>query len=60
AAGAFSTAVAGPVMGWINTTYGAANVLPVWAVLPLAIALIFGIVHRVDRARGYRIERVDA
>ena len=61
AAGAFSTAVAGPVMGWINTTYGAAHVLPVWAVLPVAIALIFGIVHLVDRARGgYRIERVDA
>lgn len=61
AAGAFSTAVAGPVMGWINNTYGAANVLPVWAVLPVAIALIFGIVHRVDRARGgYRIERVGA
>ena len=61
AAGAFSTAVAGPVMGWINNTYGAANVLPVWAVLPVAIALIFGIVHLVDRARGgYRIERVDA
>jgi len=61
AAGAFSTAVAGPVMGWINNTYGAANVLPLWAVLPVAIALIFGIVHWVDRARGgYRIERVDA
>ncbi|WP_454832515.1 MFS transporter [Pseudoxanthomonas wuyuanensis] len=61
AAGAFSTAVAGPVMGWINNTYGAANVLPMWAVLPVAIALIFGIVHWVDRSRGgYRIERVDA
>ncbi|MDR6842653.1 MFS transporter [Pseudoxanthomonas sacheonensis] len=61
AAGAFSTAVAGPVMGWINNTYGAAHVLPMWAVLPIAIALIFGIVHWVDRARGgYRIERVDA
>ncbi|KAF1710774.1 MFS transporter [Pseudoxanthomonas sacheonensis] len=61
AAGAFSTAVAGPVMGWINNTYGATNVLPVWAVLPVLIALIFGILHLVDRARGgYRIERVDA
>jgi MFS family permease len=61
AAGAFSTAVAGPVMGWINNTYGATNVLPIWAVLPVAIALIFGILHWVDRARGgYRIERVDA
>ena len=61
AAGAFSTAIAGPVMGWINNTYGAANVLPVWAVLPVVIALIFGIVHLVDRARGgYRIERVGA
>lgn len=61
AAGAFSTALAGPVMGWINNTYGAANVLPVWAVLPVAIALIFGILHWVDRSRGgYRIERVGA
>jgi len=59
AAGAFSTAVAGPVMGWINNTYGATNVLPIWAVLPVAIAVIFGILHWVDRARGgYRIERV--
>jgi MFS family permease len=61
AAGAFSTAVAGPVMGWINSTYGATNVLPAWAALPVAIALIFGILHLADRARGgYRIERVDA
>lgn len=61
AAGAFSTAVAGPVMGWINNNYGATNVLPVWAVLPVLIALIFGILHLVDRARGgYRIERVGA
>jgi MFS family permease len=61
AAGAFSTAVAGPVMGWINNTYGPTNVLPIWAVLPVAIALIFGILHWVDRARGgYRIERVGA
>jgi MFS family permease len=61
AAGAFSTAVAGPVMGWINNTYGATNVLPIWAVLPVVIALIFGILHWVDRARGgYRIESVGA
>jgi fucose permease len=61
AAGAFSTAVAGPVMGWINNTYGASSVLPIWAVLPVLIALIFGILHLVDRSRGgYRIERVGA
>lgn len=61
AAGAFSTALAGPVMGWINDTYGAARVLPIWAVLPVAIALIFGAIHLADRARGgYRAERVDA
>jgi hypothetical protein len=30
-------------------------------VLPVLIALIFGILHWVDRSRGgYRIERVDA
>lgn len=61
AAGAFSTALAGPVMGWINDTYGAERVLPIWAALPGAIALVFGAIHLVDRARGgYRIERVDA
>ena len=60
-AGAFSTAVAGPVMGWINSTYGAANAVSVGAVLPVALALIFGIVHLVDRARGgYRLARVGA
>lgn len=61
AAGSFSTAIAGPVMGWINATYGADRVLPIWAMLPVAIAVIFAALHLVDRARGgYRIERVDA
>ena len=57
AAGSFSTALAGPLMGWINDTRGAQNVLPIWAALPIAIALIFALIHLSDKARGgYRIE----
>jgi MFS family permease len=58
-AGSISTALAGPIMGWINDTYGAANVLPIWAGLPVAIAVIFGLIHLSDKARGgYRIEQI--
>lgn len=31
ASGAIATAIAGPVMGWINDVYGASAVLPTWA-----------------------------
>lgn len=52
AAGAMSTALAGPIMGWINDRHGPATVLPTWAALPVAIALIFLLIHTVDRVRG--------
>jgi predicted MFS family arabinose efflux permease len=51
AAGSFSSAVAGPIMGRINDNYGAAQVLPVWAVLPVVIAIIFASVHVLAKAR---------
>jgi hypothetical protein len=34
-------------------------VLPIWAVLPASIALIFTLIYGFDRARGgYRIEKL--
>jgi MFS family permease len=61
AAGSFSTALAGPVMGWINDSYGAAHVLPIWAILPVVLCAIFALVHVADRAKGgYRVEQITA
>lgn len=59
ASGSISTAVAGPVMGWINDRYGAAAVLPIWAALPALLTLVFGLIYFSERARGgYRIEQI--
>jgi MFS family permease len=59
ASGAVSTALAGPVMGWINDTYGASAVLPMWAILPAALTVIFLLLYLADRSKGgYRIERL--
>jgi MFS family permease len=59
ASGAVSTALAGPVMGWINDTYGADAVLPTWALLPAGLTVVFALIVLDDRARGgYRIESV--
>jgi MFS family permease len=59
ASGAFSTAIAGPIMGWINDTYGADHVLSIWAILPVVVAAIFTGIYLSDRLRGgYRIERI--
>lgn len=61
ATGAFSTAIAGPVMGWINERYGADRVLAMWAVLPAALVAIFTAIYLSDKAKGgYRVERLDA
>jgi MFS family permease len=54
AAGSFSTAIAGPVMGWINDTYGPHRVLPIWAGLPAAIVVIFAAIHFIDQRRSAR------
>ena len=55
ASGSISTAVAGPIMGWINDTYGAEAVLPTWATL----FGVFALIYLSDRATGgYRVERL--
>jgi len=60
ASGAVATALAGPVMGWINDTYGASAVLPMWAILPAVLTVIFLLIYLADRAKGgYRIERLE-
>jgi MFS family permease len=59
--GSFATAIAGPVMGWINDTYGPRAVLPTWAILPAALFVIFGLIYVRDRSvGGYKIERLQA
>ena len=59
--GAISTAVAGPVMGWLNKTYGTQNVLPIWSALPVVILIVFALIGLNDRARGgYKIEKLTA
>jgi hypothetical protein len=59
ASGSISTAIAGPVMGWINEQYGAKAVLPIWAALPAALTVIFLLIVLADRAKGgYRVERI--
>jgi fucose permease len=61
ATGAFSTAIAGPIMGWINDRYGADHVLSIWAILPAVLAVIFTGIYLSDRMRGgYRVVRIDA
>jgi MFS family permease len=61
ATGAFSTAIAGPVMGWINERYGADRVLSIWASLPAALFVIFMGIYLRDRlSGGYRVERISA
>ena len=61
ATGSISTAIAGPVMGWISDTYGADHVLSIWAGLPVALIAIFGAIYMRDKAAGgYRIEKIGA
>jgi hypothetical protein len=46
-------------MGWINEQYGARAVLPIWAILPAALTVIFLLIVLADRARGgYRVEQI--
>jgi len=61
ATGSFSTAIAGPIMGWVNDRYGANRVLTIWTVLPAALVAIFTVLYLTDRMRGgYRVERIQA
>jgi MFS family permease len=59
ATGSISSAIAGPVMGWINERYGADRVLSIWAALPAMLIVIFTGIYLRDRVSGgYRIERL--
>ena len=59
ATGSFSTAIAGPIMGWISETYGADRVLAYWALLPVALVAIFGGIYLYDKGRGgYAVEKL--
>jgi MFS family permease len=61
ASGSFSTAIAGPVMGWISETYGTERVLAYWVLLPCVLVVIFGGIYLYDRKRGgYAVERLPA
>ena len=57
--GSISTAVAGPVMGLINDKLGPEKVLPIWAILPVVISIVFFLIYLSDRAKGgYRVEKI--
>jgi MFS family permease len=67
ASGSFATAISGPIMGRISDYYGvtqanpelAGKVLAVWALLPVALFVIFGLIYLADRAKGgYRVEQI--
>ena len=57
--GSFATAISGPVMGWINDLHGPRAVLPIWAILPAMLFVIFGMFYLSDRGRGgYKVEKI--
>jgi MFS family permease len=57
--GSISTAVGGPVMGWINDKFGPNNVLPIWSALPIVLIVVFTLLHLADKARGgYKAEQI--
>jgi MFS family permease len=57
--GSFATFVAGPAIGRINDAFGPARCLQIWAILPVALIVVFGLVHLSDRARGgYKAEKL--
>ena len=69
ATGSFATAIAGPVMGRISDSLGvtaqnperAGEVLAWWALLPVTLIVIFGLIYLRDKAAGgYRVERISA
>jgi MFS family permease len=69
ASGSFATAISGPIMGRISDYYGvtaenpamAGKVLAWWALLPVALCVIFGAIYMRDKASGgYRVEKIRA
>lgn len=58
--GSLSTAVAGPVMGYINDRFGPAAVLPIWSSLPVVIGAVFSLIYFKDKAHGgYKVKKID-
>lgn len=51
-AGAFSTFLAGPIMGAISDKYGPIGSLQAWALLPVVLFVVFLILHLRDQAAG--------
>ena len=59
--GSFATAIAGPVMGRLNDVYGPREMLAIWAILPVTLIAIFGLLYMSDKAKGgYRVEHISA
>jgi MFS family permease len=59
--GSFATAIAGPVMGYLNDIYGPREMLAIWAILPVLLIVIFGAIYLRDKAAGvYRVEQIRA
>lgn len=59
--GSFATAIAGPVMGYLNDIYGPREMLAIWAILPVALIVIFGLIYMRDKSvGGYRVEKITA
>jgi len=57
-AGSFATAIAGPVMGWINDAYGPARVLPIWAAIPALLTGVFAVLLWIDCHQARHIARI--
>jgi nitrate/nitrite transporter NarK len=47
------------VMGYLNDRFGPREMLAIWAILPLVIALIFLAIYMRDRTTGgYKVEKL--
>jgi len=59
--GSLATFVAGPVMGRINDAFGPGRCLQIWAILPVVLIVVFGLVYLADKAKGgYKAEKLSA
>jgi MFS family permease len=59
ATGSFATAISGPVMGWLSSSYGTDRVLTIWSALPLLLVVIFGAIYMADKSSGgYKVEKI--
>lgn len=52
AVGSFSTAGAGPVIGFLNDKFGPERSLQIWAALPAVIFVVFLLMYFSDKSRG--------